>query len=98
MAFSIRFNEEKNQLLKATRGISFEDILNAIENDGLLADMSHPSLNRSSQRLFVVEIGKYVYAVPYVKNPHKNEIFLKTAYPSRTLTKKYSKKGNHGIK
>lgn len=32
----IRFNEEKNQLLKATRGIGFEEILDSIENGHLL--------------------------------------------------------------
>jgi len=98
MAFSVRFNEEKNQLLKATRGVSFEEILDAIEKGGLLTDMSHPGLNCSSQRLYVVELGKYAYAVLYVINPHKNEIFLKTAYPSRALTKKYIKKGSQDAK
>ncbi|CAN5610157.1 hypothetical protein BH23PAT2_BH23PAT2_10280 [soil metagenome] len=60
--------------------------------------MSHLGPNRSSQQLYVVEIVKYAYAVPYVINPQKNEIFLKTAYPSRALTKKYIKRGSHGIK
>jgi len=41
--------------------------------------------------VYVIAIKNYVYAVPYVKNEEKHEIFLKTVYPSRVLTKKYMK-------
>lgn len=95
MAFSIRFNEEKNQVLKATRGISFEDIQNAIEKDDLLANITHPSKNHPHQRIYVVEIKGYAYAVPYVINREKQEIFLKTIYLSRTLMKLYRKGGKN---
>ncbi len=91
MAFNIKFNEVKNQLLKATRGVGFEEIIDAINSGGLLADITHPSQKRSNQRLYVVRVKKYAYAVPYVINPQKREIFLKTAYPSRALSKKYIK-------
>lgn len=92
MAFSIRYNEEKNQLLKATRGISFEDIRDAIEGGNLLADIVHPSVKRSHQKIYVVQVQQYVYAVPYVINTEERYVFLKTAYPSRTLTKLYVKR------
>jgi hypothetical protein len=92
MAFNITYSEEKNLLLKATRGIGFEEILEAIRGGDLLADIAHPSRKRLRQRLYVVKIGKYAYAVPYVINPQKNTIFLKTAYPSRVLTRKYIKR------
>ena len=95
MAFNIKFNEEKNQLLKATRGVGFSKIMDAISGDGLLADIAHPSRKHPNQRLYVVRVEKYAYAVPYVISPQKNEIFLKTAYPSRALTKKYIKGGKH---
>jgi hypothetical protein len=36
MAFSIKFNEEKNQVLKATRDISFDDVLSSIKEKKLL--------------------------------------------------------------
>jgi len=91
MVFSIKFNEEKNQLLKATRRIGFNEILEAIDNGGLLADIVNSSSDRSGQRLYVVNINDYAYAVPYVVNNLKKEIFLKTAYPSRFLTRKYIK-------
>lgn len=93
MAFSIKFNEEKNQLLKATRKISFEDVLEALKKGKLLADVAHPSQKHPRQRLYVVKIREYVYAVPYVSDTRKQEIFLKTIYPSRVLTKKYMKGG-----
>ncbi|MGI9027947.1 MAG: toxin [Candidatus Saccharimonadales bacterium] len=91
MAFNIKFSEEKNQLLKATRGVGFNEIINTIYAGELLADIAHPSRKRPDQRLYVVRIEKYAYAVPYIIDLKKNEIFLKTAYPSRTLTKKYIK-------
>ena len=95
MAFSIRFNEEKNQLLKATRRVSFEDVLEALKKGNLLADIAHPSQKHSLQRLYVVKIKEYAYAVPYISNIEKKEIFLKTIYPSRMLTKIYLKGGKN---
>lgn len=91
MAFSIKFNEEKNQLLKATRGVSFEDVIEALRERQLLADIAHPSQKYSRQRVYVVKIKEYAYAVPYVLDTRKQEIFLKTMYPSRMLTKIYLK-------
>lgn len=93
MAFSIKFSEEKNQLLKATRDISFEDVLIYIRKKKLLDNISHPSKKHPHQRLYVIDIKGYVYAVPYVINKEKQEIFLKTIYPSRILTKQYKKGG-----
>lgn len=91
MAFSIKFNEEKNQLLKATRGISFEDVIEALRNGQLLADIVHPSQIYSRQRVYIVKIKEYAHAISYIKDVQKQEIFLKTIYPSRMLTKIYLK-------
>lgn len=96
MAFRIRFNEEKNQILKATRGISFEEIRDAIEAGNSLADIAHPSQKYAHQRMYVVKVRRYIYAVPYVTNTTKGEVFLKTAFPSRKLTKDYLKGGKDG--
>lgn len=95
MAFSIRFNEEKNELLKATRGISFEDVVRAVKEKKLLDNVTHPSQKHPHQRLYIVGIKGYVYAAPYIRNVEKREIFLKTIYPSRELTKIYLKGGNN---
>ena len=95
MAFTIRFNEEKNELLKATRNISFEDALESIKKKKLLDNIAHPSKRHPHQRLYIIEIKEYIYAVPYIMNREKQEIFLKTIYPSRVLTKKYRKGGRN---
>lgn len=93
MAFSIRFNEEKNQLLKATRGIGFEDVIKRIKNGKLLDNIPSLSTKHVNQRVYIIEINGYVYSVPYVVNEEKMEIFLKTIYPSRVLRRKYMEGG-----
>jgi len=95
MVFNIRFNEEKNQILKATREVSFEDVIEAFKKKQILANIAHPNQKHSHQRLYVVKINKYAYAVPYVIDKRKREIFLKTIYPSRMLTKIYLKGGKN---
>lgn len=91
MAFSINFNEEKNQLLKAIRGIGFDEVVEVISNGKSLADIAHPNIKRPNQRIYIVRIRNYAYVVPYVINEQKNEIFLKTIYASRVFTKRYIK-------
>lgn len=93
MPFKIRFNEDKNQLLKATRGIGFDEVIKHLKNGDLLAEKIHPHKTRSHQRLYIVKIDGYAYVVPFVVNVNKEEIFLKTAYPSRIYTKLYIKEG-----
>lgn len=95
MAFGITFNEEKNQLLKATRSISFEDVIEALKKGQLLADIAHPSQKHHHQRLYVVKIKEYALAVPYVVDTRKKEIFVKSIYSSRMLTKIYLKGGKN---
>lgn len=80
------WNQEKNAQLKQQRDISFEEIVFAIENNGLLDEVKHPS--RDNQRLFVVFINNYVYLVPYVTD-NEGTVFLKTIIPSRKAFKKY---------
>ncbi len=93
MIFKIDFSEEKNLILKETRGVGFEDIIECIENKKILGDLKHHNAKRyPNQRILVVKIKEYVYAVPYAINKEKSTWFLKTLYPSRKLTKKYAKK------
>ena len=91
MDFSIKFNDEKNQLLKSTRGIGFDEILIFIQNGNILDDLEHPAPERTNQRIYIVKIENHVYVVPYVINRSKHEIFLKTIYPSREYTNLYLK-------
>lgn len=91
--YRIEFSEEKNLLLQETRGICFEDVLQEIEKNKVLDDLKHNSNKYFHQRILVIKIEEYVYAVPYVLDPKKQIVFLKTIYPSRVLTEKYMKGG-----
>ena len=90
MKLKIEFSEEKNLLLQETRGIGFDEVIKAIENERVLDDLKNKNYPR--QKVLVVKIKNYIYAVPYVVNKKKGKIFLKTVYPSRVLTKKYLRK------
>lgn len=84
----INWHAEKNQLLMSERGISFEDVLFALQYGRLLDDLVHPNnFKYPNQRMFVVEIDDYAWLVPYVEND--DEIFLKSIIPSRKATKHY---------
>jgi uncharacterized DUF497 family protein len=84
----IQWNTDKNEKLKQERGISFERIIDCIENGQVLDDIDHPNQEKyGHQNMFVINVDDYVYLVPYVEN--EQEIFLKTIIPSRKATKKY---------
>jgi uncharacterized DUF497 family protein len=86
----INWNAEKNQWLMSERGVSFEDVLFALQSERLLDDLVHPNKNKyPNQRMLVVEIDTYAWLVPYVEND--DEIFLKSIIPSRKATKPYLK-------
>lgn len=90
----IRWGAEKNEYLKATRSVCFEDVVVSIEAGGLLDDIEHSNSSKyPKQRILIVLIVDYVYSVPYVSN---NEgVFLKTIYPSRKHAALYiTEKGN----
>jgi hypothetical protein len=84
------WNPEKNELLKAERQISFDDVVFYIEQGFLLDVLEHPNQEKyKGQKIFVVQMDDYVYLVPFVEDDH--EIFLKTIIPSRKATKQYLK-------
>lgn len=84
------WDESKNAKLKFEREICFEDIVIAI-SEGKIHDVAiHPNTRKyPGQRIYVVEIQEYIYAVPFVEDEEK--IFLKTIFASRVLTKRYLK-------
>jgi uncharacterized DUF497 family protein len=88
------WNEEKNELLKAERGISFERVVVAIEEGHLLDVLEHPNNEKyKNQKILVVEIEDYAVCVPFVEEENGG-FFLKTLFPSRKYTK-YYKLGGH---
>lgn len=87
------FSAQKNALLIEERGISFEEIILAISEGGLLDIIEHPNPDSyPTQKVYVVEIENYVYLVPFVENKD-GTLFLKTVFPSRKFTKKYGMRG-----
>ena len=82
------WNTDKNLQLKAERGISFEEVLVAMSQGGLLDVIEHPNKDKyPNQRIFIVRIRGYAFLVPFVETDE--ELFLKTIIPSRSATKSY---------
>jgi len=85
----LNWSHDKNEILKAKRGISFDEIALSIQSGQILGIEENPG--RPDQKLYILEIESYAVIVPFVEND--NEIFLKTAFPSRKYTKRYGLKG-----
>ena len=82
------WDNEKNQLLKSERNISFEEVVFHLEKKHILDIVEHPNQEKyKGQKIFIVNIDNYAYLVPFVEG--EQEIFLKTIIPSRKATKKY---------
>jgi len=87
---SFYWNEDKNNLLKRERSISFERIVIAIEEGHLLDVLEHPNKGKyGNQIILVVEVEQYAFCVPCVPE-EDGDYFLKTLYPSRKYTKAYN--------
>ncbi len=86
----IEWSEEKNEILRNSRGISFQDIATCVERDEILDIIPHFNKQKyPNQEIYIIEIDNYIYAVPFVRS--KQKIFLKTVIPSRKYTKLYLK-------
>jgi uncharacterized DUF497 family protein len=82
------WNDEKNELLKKVRGVSFEQVELAIASGNLVDRIKHPNLTKyPDQKIFLVKIEDYIYSVPYIEDNDK--IFFKTIIPNSKATKKY---------
>ena len=87
-----RWGPEKNDQLVRERGISFEQMVVAIEAGGLLYILAHPNPSKyPNQRLLVVSCDGYAYLVPFVEQ--EDHFFLKTVIPSRKATRDYLNQG-----
>ncbi|MFN9668725.1 MAG: toxin [Pseudanabaena sp.] len=83
-----RWNGDNNNQLPQEREINFETIVAAVTGGRLLDTIEHPNQEKyPNQRIFIVEIDRYVYLVPFVEDD--TEFFLKTIIPSRKMTKQY---------
>jgi uncharacterized DUF497 family protein len=88
MQVIVEWNEQKNETLKKTRNVCFEDVENCILNDEVIDVLPHHNPEKyPNQRIFVVRLADYIYYVPFVEDDKK--IFLKNIIPSRKLNAKY---------
>ncbi len=65
----INWNSEKNELLKETRNISFEEIVIAINEDKIIDTVLNPNqLKYPNQKMYLISINDYIHVVPFVEN------------------------------
>ena len=82
------WDPEKNEKLKKERGISFEEIAFLLGSGCLWAVTKHWNGDKyPNQRIFLMPVDGKIIAVPFLQDREK--IFLKTAFPSRKMTKLY---------
>ncbi len=84
----LNWSQEKNELLKTERDVSFEEIALLVEAGNILGIEENP--RHPNQKIHILEIENYAYIVPFVES--ENDIFLKTAFPSRKYTKRFGLK------
>jgi len=83
---NILWDEEKNIWLQLNRNVSFEEIADKILNKQYLEIMENPT--RADSLYFIMKINDYTWVIPFLIN-EKDEIILKTAFPSRKYHKIY---------
>ncbi len=81
---NIEWNALKSEIIKQTRGVSFEEII----KEDMIDILRHPV--KENQKILVYKHKDYCWAVPCVIE--EGRVFLKTIYPSRKLTNKYLRK------
>ena len=81
----LTWNAEKNEILKCERGLSFEEIAFFIESGQILS--IEENKRYPNQKMYILEIENYAVVVPFVES--EDEIFLKTAFPSRKYSKRF---------
>ena len=92
MSVSFDWSTEKNQWLIEQRGLSYERVVSAIEQGGLVDVLEHPNQDRyPGQMIYVVEIDEYLHLVPFVTQADGTR-FLKTIIPSRKSMRDYRRR------
>ena len=88
MTMVFRWDLQKNALLMRERGLSFEQIVLAVEGGDLLQVIAHPSPARyPNQKIMVIAMDGYAFLVPFVQE--EGRYFLKTIIPSRKATRDF---------
>lgn len=87
----IIWDDKKNQRLRTTRGIGFEDVGAIILDQRYLAVLENPS--HPDEMIFLIRFKDYTYVVPFVIDANEN-IVLKTIFPSRKFHRLYGETKN----
>ena len=88
------WDPRKNEILKQTRGISFEAIVVHLGRGDVWRIAEHPDQNAyPGQSLFFVIVDDYIHIVPH--EIRDNIIWLVTIIPSRKATRDYIKEKNN---
>ena len=86
------WSTDKNRWLIEQRGISFERVVVAIEQGGLMDVLEYPNQDDyPGQLIYAVEIDRYIHLVHFVKQADGTH-FLKTIIPSRKATRDYRRR------
>lgn len=89
MSQKFYWSKTKNEKLQRERSISFEDIVEAIDNWWLLDVIENPNRQKYPwEEMFIVAYKEYTYVVPF--KIEQRYVILKTIYPSRKRHKFYS--------
>ena len=92
-----RWSAEKDLLLRAERGVSFEEVVIQLQAGRILATRKHHNTDRfAHQEIYFVEIKGYVYMVTFVRD--KEWIFLKTVIPTRKGVRTFLSEMNRSSK
>ena len=92
MDLAFDWNPEKNQQLIEQRGVSFERVVAAIEQGGLVDVLDHPNQERyPGQMIYVVDIDEYLHLVPFVLE-YGGTRFLKTIIPNQKAMRTYGRR------
>ena len=87
----IRFNKDKDKVLKEKRGIGFKDVIKEMGAGKIVTVRKHPNTKKfPSQKIMLINIKNYIFVIPYIET--EKEIFLKTIYKSRKYTKEFINK------
>ena len=76
----ISWNPEKNELLKKTRHVSFEQVEDAVAQGAFLGPRDNPA--RKGQKILTIILDGYPCIVPFVEE-EDGGWFLKTIFQSR---------------
>lgn len=76
------YDEEKNRKLFESRGLTFEQAIEVIAENGVLLDFKYPNSKLyPNQRIMVISINDYPHCIPYVIDGKK--YVLKTIFKDR---------------